>query len=148
MSTWDRVSGIGGITRDGRVITNSVVGSVNSSGVVAFLEHVLKSVAGKVIVVLDNARIHKSKLVQAFTAGHSRLEIVHTPPYQRIHGFLYAPECNPVEWLWAWVKRTELLGLPVRSVGDLRCAWRRGLARVRLRPDLVRGFFAGSALKG
>lgn len=88
---------------------------------------------------MDNARIHKSKLVKTFLGSEPRLEIIHTPPY--------APECNPVEWLWGWVKRTELLGLPARSVGDLRCAWRRGLARVRARPGLVNGFFAGSALK-
>jgi putative transposase len=140
MSTWDRVSVIGGISRDGRVIANTVLGSVNSLGVVAFLEHVLNVVTGKVIVVLDNARIHRSRLVKAFTEAHPRLELVHTPPY--------APECNPVEWLWAWVKRREFCGLPARSVGDLRAAWRRGLARVRACPELVTGFFAGSALKG
>lgn len=139
MSQWDRVSVIGGVTRDGRVITNSVVGSVNSVAVVKYLQYVLEQVSGKVIVVLDNARIHKSKLVNAFLVSEPRLEIVHTPPY--------APECNPVEWLWAWVKKTELRGLPARSVDDLRRAWRRGLAKVRACPDLVAGFFAGSALK-
>ena len=136
-SKWDRMSVIGGITRDGRVLSNSVVGSVKSAGVVAFLEYVLNTMSGQVIVVFDNARIHKSKLVQAFVTSHARLEIVHTPPYQRIHAFLYAPECNPVEWLWSWVKRTELVGLPARSAGDLRAAWRRGLARVRARVGLV-----------
>ncbi len=138
-SKWDRVSIIGGIARDGRVLSNSVVGSVKSAGVVAFLEYVLSNVAGKVIVVFDNARIHKSKLVNRFVAGQSRLEVVHTPRY--------ALECNLVEWLWSWVKRTELLGLPARSVSDLRSAWRRGLARVRSRVGLVQSFFAGSALK-
>ena len=139
-SCWDRVSIIGGIARDGRVITNSVVGSVKSAGVVAFLEYVLNTISGQVIVVFDNAQIHKSKLVTKFVAGQSRLEVVHTPPY--------APECNPVEWLWSWVKRTELIGLPARSVGDLRAAWKRGLARVRARVGLVQSFFAGSALRG
>lgn len=122
------------------MISNSVVGNVKSAEVVAFLEYVLNTVSGQVIVVFDNARIHKSKLVTGFVKHQSRLEIVHTPPY--------APECNPVEWLWSWVKRTELIGLPARSVGDLRSAWRRGLARVRARVGLVQSFFAGSALKG
>ena len=138
-SCWDRVSVIGGITRDRRVLSNSVVGSVKSAEVVAFLEYVLNNVVGKVIAVFDNARIHKSKLVTQFVASQSRLEIIHTPPY--------APECNPVEWLWSWVKRTELIGLPARSVGDLRVAWRRGLTQVRSRAGLVQSFFAGSALK-
>lgn len=138
-TNWDRVSVIGGITRDGRVLSNTVQGSVKSAGVVAFLKHALSSLAGKVIVVLDNARIHCSKLVKDFVALEPRLEIVHTPPY--------APETNPVEWLWAWVKRVEFACLPARSVADLRAAWRRGLARVRACPNLVAGFFAGSALK-
>ena len=149
---WDRVSVIGGVTRDGRVLTNTVNGSVNSAGVVAFLKYVLSSVVGEVIVVLDNARIHRSKLVKDFVASEERLEIVHTPPD--------APETNPVEWLWAWVKRPkpvrcccrakkrmELAGLCARSVADLRAAWRRGLARVRARLGLVAGFFKGSALR-
>jgi putative transposase len=139
-SRYDRVSVIGGMARDGTVLSNSVVGSVKSQGVVAFLEYVLQRLSGPVIVVVDNARIHRSKLVKAWLAKHSRLELVHTPPY--------APECNPIEWLWSWVKRTQLLGLPARSVADLRTAWRRGLARVRARPELVAGFFVGSALKG
>ena len=136
---WDRVSVIGGVTRDGRVLSNTVEGSVNGAGVVAFLKYVLSSVVGKVIVVLDNARIHRSKLVKDFVVGQDRLEVVHTPPY--------APETNPVEWLWAWVKRTELAGLCARSVSDLKGAWRRGLVRARSRAGLVAGFFAGSALK-
>ncbi len=135
---WDRVSIIGGIARDGRVLSNSVIGSVKSAGVVLFLEYVLDTISGQIIVMFDNARIHKSKLVTTFVPNQARLEVVNTP---------YAPECDPVEWLWSWVKRTGLLGLPARSVSDLRAAWRRGLARVRSRAGLVQSFFAGSALK-
>ena len=77
---WDRVSIICGITRDGRVLSISAVGSVKSTGVVRFLEYVLNTISDQVVVVFDNARIHKSKLVNAFVASQSRLEIVHTPP--------------------------------------------------------------------
>jgi transposase len=42
-----------------------------------------------VIVVLDNTRIHHSKLVKDFLALEPQLEVVHSPPY--------APEANPVE---------------------------------------------------
>ena len=89
--------------------------------------------------MFDNARIHKSKLVTRFVESQARLEVVHTPPYP--------PECNPLEWLWSWVRRTELIGFPARSVADLRSAWKRGLARVRSRVGLVQSFFVGSALK-
>jgi putative transposase len=71
------------------VLSNTVEGSVRSEGMVAFLKYALASIAGKVIVVLDNTRIHHSKLVKDFLALEPQLEVVHSPPY--------APEANPVE---------------------------------------------------
>jgi hypothetical protein len=64
---------IGGVTRDGWVLSNTVEGNVRSEGMVAFLKYALASIAGKVIVVLDNARIHRSKLVKDSTAGQPAL---------------------------------------------------------------------------
>lgn len=64
---------------------------------VAFLEHLLRHVDGRIAVVCDRAGIHRAKVVRAFLAANPRLRLLHTPAY--------APECNPIERSWARVKR-------------------------------------------
>ena len=104
---------------------------------VEFLEHLLAHIPGNVIVVLDRAAIHRAKLVQAYIDTQSRLTVEYLPGY--------APECNPVEWLWAYIKRHVLGNVCLRNIGELKLRWRLGFQRVR-RKNLVPTFFAGSAL--
>ena len=56
-----------------------------------FLENVLKQYpTGKLVIILDNARIHHAKLIQPFSEEHkSRLKLVLLP--------LYSPELNLIE---------------------------------------------------
>jgi len=73
------------------------------------------------VVVLDNAGIHRAKATQAFVLQHERLFLVFLPPY--------APELNPIEMVWAYVKRNVLGNVCARSVGVLKAklvtAWQR-----------------------
>lgn len=53
---------------------------------------------GKVLLLLDNARWHKGKLVRKFIAEKKgRVKLVYFPPY--------SPELNPVEQCWKEVKK-------------------------------------------
>ncbi|WP_412030365.1 IS630 family transposase [Deinococcus yunweiensis] len=94
---WEHLSVIGAITTGGQFLHHTHRGAVRSPGVVTFLEHVLRHVDGEVIVVLDRAMIHRSKAVQAFVQVHERLSLVYLPPYE--------PELNPIELIWADLKR-------------------------------------------
>lgn len=140
VTNWEKLSIIAGITKDGRVLQNTHEGAVNSLGVIAFLKHLLAHVEGKIIVVLDGASIHKSKIVKDFVAGEDRLEVEYLPGY--------APECNPIEWLWAWAKSGVLLNFCPGSLVELKRAWQTVFGRVRLRPELVGSFFRASAIGG
>ena len=51
---------------------------------------------GKIMLILDNASIHRSKKVQAFLKKNTWIEILHIPPY--------SPELNPIERFWGWLK--------------------------------------------
>lgn len=52
---------------------------------------------GKIVMILDNARIHHAKLIQPFLEKNkSRLELMFLPPY--------SPELNLIEGLWGWMK--------------------------------------------
>jgi len=63
----------------------------------AFLRHLLYHLRGPVVVLWDEALIHKGKLVQDYLAGHPRLDVERFPKY--------APELNPVEFVWTQTKR-------------------------------------------
>lgn len=52
----------------------------------------------KLIVVLDNARAHRSKELKPFLkANKERLELVFLPPC--------SPDLNPMEWFWKFLRK-------------------------------------------
>jgi len=63
-----------------------------------FLKNVLPLYStGKIVMILDNARIHHAKLIQPFLEEHkARLQLVFLPPY--------SPKYNLIEGLWGWMK--------------------------------------------
>jgi transposase len=48
------------------------------------------------IVILDNAKIHKSRAVKRFLKPHTWVVLEHLEPY--------SPEYNPIERFWQWLK--------------------------------------------
>ena len=85
--------------------------------------------------MLDNAGIHKTKAVTAFVSGEVRLSLQYLPPY--------APELNPIELLWAYIKRNVLGNFCARTLKELKARLRVGWQRVRyirLPARLLRGY--------
>ncbi|MBY0585641.1 transposase [bacterium] len=66
-----------------------------------FLGHLLRHLRGNVIVVWDRGSHHRAKVVRDLLAKHPRFTIDYLFPY--------APELNPVEYLWSPLK--ELLSI-------------------------------------
>ena len=64
-----------------------------------FLEKVLEIYpTGKIVMILDNSRIHHAKLLQPFLEKNStRLTLKYLPPY--------SPKLNLIEGLWGWLKK-------------------------------------------
>ena len=120
-ANWEKLSTIGAITSDGRFFQHTKSGAIRSGDVTRFFQHLLRHVQGEIVVVLDNAGIHRAKATQAFVEAHERLSLVFLPPY--------APELNPIELVWAYVKRNVLGNVCARSVGVLKAklvtAWQR-----------------------
>ncbi|HMB08038.1 MAG TPA: transposase, partial [Isosphaeraceae bacterium] len=59
----------------------------------------------------------------------------------------YAPDLNPVEWLWRHLKEVELRNLACLDLEQLHMGLDLALGRVRQRPRLIRSFFAGAGLE-
>lgn len=137
---WKNLSSIGGITLQGDIFSQTYEHSIRNEQVIAFLKHMAKQVQGKLLVIWDGASIHRAHAVKNYLASDEgqRITVLSLPPY--------APECNPIEWLWAWVKRNFLANLGARTLEELHTAWRRALAVASSRNDLVRSFFNASAV--
>lgn len=120
-ANWEKLSTIGGMASDGRFFQHTKSGAIRSADVLSFFRHLLRHIQGEMVVVLDNAGIHRAKNVQAFVELHERLSLVFLPPY--------APELNPIELVWAYVKRNRLGNFCARSMSVLKerlvTAWQR-----------------------
>lgn len=96
---------------------------VNSERAVVFLRHLLRHVRGPVIVLWDRGSMHKGPALRQLQADVSRLSIEALPPY--------APELNPVEDLWNYLKYDELANYLPDSVDDLHATVVAELQRVK-----------------
>jgi transposase len=57
----------------------------------------------------------------------------------------YSPDLNPVEWVWAHVKRS-LANLAEVALDRLEAPVRNRLKRLQYRPETLDGFIAGTGL--
>lgn len=80
----------------------------------AFLKKVVIAYPkGKIVIVLDNARIHHAKLLAPFlNEMQDRLELVFLPPY--------SPKLNIVEGLWKWLKSDVINNVFYHTVAEIR----------------------------
>ncbi len=99
------------------------------------LRHLLHQIAGKVLVIWDGLPAHRSQLVKDFlrTEAAGRLWLVALPAY--------APDLNPIEALWNYLKRFELANLCTRSPDELRRHLRRAIERLRHRKNVILACF-------
>ena len=74
-------------------------------GTVRFLKHLLHQIPGKLLVIWDGLPAHRGEAVRSFlaTGAAARLQL------ERLPG--YAPELNPVDGLWQYLKNVELRNL-------------------------------------
>jgi transposase len=76
-------------------------GTIHATEVIDFLGHLLRHLPGKLLVVWDGLPQHRARLVTEFIrAQRGRLTIEWLPGY--------APELNPVEYIWGYWKHHEL----------------------------------------
>jgi transposase len=82
----------------GRLFSKAHTGRFNSESYAAFLRDVLAQTRQHVFVIQDGARYHTRKAMEAFFAAHgTRVTRVQLPAY--------APDFNPIEYLWKKVKK-------------------------------------------
>ncbi len=66
------------------------------------------------------------------------IQIAFLPPY--------APDLNPVEYLWAWLKRHALANDCLNNLSELQSAPRNKLKVAQKRPSIIPGFWMQATL--
>lgn len=135
---WNLLSAIAGVT-----IWNFYFrlfpGTIKAPQVVEFLTHLLRHIRGKIVLIWDRLPAHRSRLVKDFIAAQGdRLRMEFLPGY--------APELNPVEYLWGYWKHHTLPNLCPRDFEELSLHARHALRRMRRRPALVAAFWKQAEL--
>ena len=82
----------------------------------------------------DGLNTPRSKKTRAAIQEHSPCLRVYRLP-------AYAPELNPHEGLWAWMKQHALAGQCPPNLEVLEQSIRLALRRLRRRPHIIRSFF-------
>ena len=127
-------------TRDGVRLTFRLHpdSNIDSPRVIAFLQHLERHLSGPIVLLWDGLNAHRSLLTRAFLADHPRIHVFPFPAY--------APELNPVEYLWAYLKLNPLANLALTELNPLADAARQATRSVQHRPGLLRSFVAHSPL--
>jgi transposase len=114
--------------------------SVNVDILIDFMRRLVKDSDRKVLLILDNLRVHHAKKVAAWLEKHKdEIEVFYLPPY--------APEYNPDEYLNSDLKRAmEKKELP-KSEKDLSRNARSFMKHRQLHPEKVQGYFRHRSTK-
>lgn len=96
-----------------------------------FLNNALKLYpVGKIVMILDNSRIHHALLLEPFLKENSdRLQLKFLPPY--------SPKMNLIEGLWGWLKSEVINNVFFASVREIRKAVHGFISSVVKVPEMV-----------
>lgn len=135
---WKTLSAIAGLTF-WNFYFRLYPGTVRSPQVVHFLDALLRHINGPMLIVWDRLAAHRSGLVRDYlTSLQGRIKVEYLPAY--------APDLNPVEYIWAYWKQHELPNVCTKDYWQLGEVARRTLRRMRRRSRLVTAFWKQSSL--
>lgn len=135
---WDKLSVIGGISLKS-IYFQIHEESIKSEQVVKFLDHLQRHIKGNLLVIWDGLPAHRSKTVANYLATtEGRVWVERLPAY--------APELNPIEYLWGNVKGNDLANVSPKELWELSNQARAALLKKRKRPTLLRAFWVQTDL--
>jgi transposase len=133
------VNVISAVNAQGAFWAASYTGKLNAETFVAFLVDFMKNQSGKVFLVVDGHPAHKANAVKAYVAQlQGRLELYFLPPY--------APDLNPDEFVWNYMKHTGVSKKPLKKNESLRERVEQDLSTIQGNAALVASFFNAASV--
>jgi transposase len=134
-----RINAVSIVNEQGAFWYETYTGKFNSDLFLEFLIKFLKYRKKKVFLILDNLSIHKSKKVKHFLEENQhRIEFYFLPPY--------APELNPDEYVWNYVKSNGVSKRPLKEDETIAERVISDLEKVKKNVKLVKSFFKAKYL--
>ena len=138
--TRQKLSMIATVTNQGKTRWMIIDEAFDAQKLIEFLQALIKDAGKKVFLILDNLRVHHSKLVKAWVNEHKdKIELFYLPSY--------SPELNPEERLNADLKQEMGKRVPVRTKAKLRDAANEHMMRLEQNPERVMSYFQDSRVR-
>jgi transposase len=103
-----------------------------------FLADLRRQLQRPLVVIWDRLPGHRARSLHQVLARSRRVHLVFLPPY--------APELNPVEYLWSYLKRNPLANHPAADASSLAKTAKRHARSLRRRPSLLRALLRATPL--
>jgi transposase len=130
---------ISAVNASGAFWAATYTGKLNAESFLEFLKDFMKSRHQKVMLVVDGHPAHKANLIKNYIATLSgRLELHFLPPY--------APDLNPDEFVWNYMKGTGVSKKPLKKNESLRERVEQDLNMIHQNKILVASFFSAASV--
>jgi transposase len=130
---------ISAVNASGAFWAATYTGKLDSEAFVIFLRNFMKGRRNKVFLVVDGHPAHKARIVKEYVAGtQGRLELHFLPPY--------APDLNPDEFVWNYMKTTGVSKKPLKKNESLRARVEQDLINISQDAILVASFFLAESV--
>ena len=114
-------------------------GKLNAESFTVFLQNFMKGRTAKVFLVVDGHPAHRAKCVQRYLASlRGRLELHFLPPY--------APDLNPDEFVWHYMKKNGVAKKPLKQNESLRRRVEQDLRDIHADRQMIRSFFEAASV--
>ena len=132
--TRERINMISTITNQGKLRFMIYQEKFTAKVFIKFIKQLIKDSEKKIFLILDNLRVHHSKLVKAFIEDKKdKIELFFLPSY--------SPELNPDEYLNCDLKAKMNAAAPTRKKGDIKKKMSRHLKSLQKQPKRIASYF-------
>ena len=114
-------------------------GAIKSPQIVHFLKALHATIGRKLLIIWDRLQAHRSRLVHDYVEQlRGQIALEYLPPY--------APELNPVECIWGYLKSHSMPNFCARDLAHLGRHARSRLRSMQRRSSLVMAFWKQAEL--
>ena len=123
------------ISPAGKLIFRIEKGKVNADKHIEFLKQIMKQhPCRKIIVIEDRSPVHRAKKVDKFVEQNNKKLAIYRIPS-------YAPELNPDEHVWEYLKAYQLKTHQAQNTKELRHLVKRKMQSIQRNKPLILSFF-------
>lgn len=136
--TWKQLSAIAGLSF-WQFYFRFFPGAIRSEQIIEFLGALRRQIKRPLLIIWDGVAMHRSRKVRTWLEEQDGHFAVSRLP-------AYAPELNPVEAIWAYLKKHEIANLCLNTIGEVGQFARNRLKSMQRRSHLITAFWKQAEL--